>query len=131
MKKLILFFAVAVVGATLAGCKEKTWCVTSDFRIVNQTGSDIAVELNDGDKQEIMIISGDTQLVHTKVQCFQSGPEPSMVPEQLDAEMRIGGMIVPTSIWKTELWWNDDYTDRHHVYTLIVTDELLENLPFD
>lgn len=130
MKKVLFFFAAFAFVYALTGCKDKTRCVTRDFKIVNQIESYIVVELKFGDRQEITIKPGDTQLIHTEVRCYEPGIAYSMVPELVNAEMRIDGAVISRQIWWSEHWNLDREEDNSNygTYTLIVTDGLLETI---
>ena len=126
MKKRLL---LSLAAFALTGCedKPKTWYVTTDYTIVNQIESDIVVELKFGDREVITIEPGDTQMFHTEVRRHEEGVAYSMVPEMVNAEMKIGEKVMPRYIWWHE-YWDFEYHAKAHNYsiqTLTVTDELL------
>ena len=126
MKKILLFFIVA--AAALAGCKDNTICISSDYKIVNQIESDIVIELKLEDKPAMTIHPGITHVIYNKTQCYEEPiPEVALAPEVLQAEMKIDGEIVPDEIWMRE-HWNVDVENHNSTYTLTVTDELLNDV---
>ncbi len=126
MKKLLLFFAVVTIAMT--GCQEKI-CGTSDYKIVNQIESDIVIELKFGARQETIIHSGETRMIYHSEWCRDTRFEPAMTPEILNAEMTIDGELIPRTIWRHEYWTvNADFENDYSIFSLTVTDELLETI---
>lgn len=131
MKKSILFILFFAFALVLIGCKDKAHCVTNNYTITNKIESDIVVELTFGNREVKTIKSNDTQMFYTDIRCYEEGVAYSMVPEILNAEMRINGEIIPKYIWWIDYWNVDSDIENHLTYTLIVTDELLETLTSD
>ena len=129
---VVAMAAVFVLTAVLvlAGCKDKTYCITTEYTIVNQIDSDIVVELKSDGKPAITIAPGETKMFHTGVQCNPEGVVPSMPIEVLYAEMRIDGEVVPERIWWRDYWNATGGTveQSNMAYTLTVTDEFLDSI---
>jgi hypothetical protein len=128
---MLMLSMLTLAGAVLKGltaCKPTTEiCEVFDYTIINRIESDIVVELKFGDNQTSIIKTADTQMFYSEVRCYKpGGPVPDMVPELVNAEMRIDGEVIPKYIWWGEYWDVDRSVENHYSYTLTVTDELLE-----
>lgn len=128
MKKRFLYIIVLASVAMVTCCKKEI-CGTADYEIINQIESDIVVILNDSGKITT-IRPGETQRIHHSEWCRDAEAIPSMPPEVLDAEMRIGGEIMPKHIWWSEYWdiTSGNKGNNYRKYTLTVTYELLETI---
>ncbi len=106
--------------------------VITDYKIINQTESDVVIELRSG--IVITIKPGDMQAIHE----WESDMEPYLiengsflpVPANPDG-MKIDGEAVPY-IWQSKYWNRKlefgDSNSCYRTYTLIVTDELVTSL---
>ncbi|MDR2894274.1 MAG: hypothetical protein LBU97_02290 [Alistipes sp.] len=128
MRKTLIFFTLLAVAFVATACKDEI-CGTSVYTIVNQIDSDIVVKLQFGDEQVTTIKPGEMRMIHYSKWCRDTKFEPATTPEVLNAEMKVGGEIVPRSIWRDEFWNVDaDIANHYSVLSLIVTDELLETV---
>ncbi len=138
MKKLLMFFTVAMT----TGCTIVDYNCNWDYKIDNQTGADIVVEVERRDAvyESTTIEVGDTQIFYNGNGHCGSGGVPQNIypPEEsiFDASftyleyIKINGDLIPYNNFKSK-YWNFVSTGRHHTnitYTLTLTDELLEEL---
>ncbi len=105
--------------------------VTEQYYILNQTDSDIVVELEFGDGQVTAIEPDAKKMIGSMEYHYEWGIAYSRARELLNAEMTIDGEAVPDPIWWHDKWdcAREDGEDDYHytlLYTLTVTDELLE-----
>jgi hypothetical protein len=133
---------------TLNGFESNIY-VTKNYRIVNQIGADIVVELSAGDKQKTIIRQGEEQRVYQDEEqikiseCRLYDDEGCLITEVLyredlpvlEAELAIDGKVLPGTIFDPQ-YWNVDYEKHSETslfvdYTLIITDELLERIGFE
>ena len=129
MKKYILLALVAL--AVGGGCRNaKEVCVELDFTIVNQIESDIFVAVHEGDWPTATIKPGETKLFFSKVECYTpwkpGDPVPIMAPDIPRAEMQIGSETMSEQIWSRKYWNVDSSVEGRRLYTLTVTEDLLE-----
>lgn len=130
MKKQIQLITI-LLTISLAGCD---YSCTWDYRIINQTNSTIDLYVTWGKKQTL-IEPGDEQIFFTRVDlCTHRGKMPDSFAEYpenyilFDAEMSIDGRQMPEEIWKRKYWEFSSNAKRHATYTLILTDELIEQI---
>lgn len=137
MKKLILFFAVAAV-ASVVGCSTVDYSCITYFKIDNQTGVDITVEIEKIDilyattieKEEIKTV------YDTSGRCGEGGishnpfnPDDLIFTTYIES-VKINGELMPDAIRESK-YWNFESTGRRHniiTYTLTLTNELLEEI---
>ncbi len=130
MKKLLMFLSLCGLVVGITGCDKSC---TTEFKIKNQTESEIIIKMSENSKQ--MTIAPDQELTVNRQHELCGGEKPSdryyQYPDvkMMYAEMRINGELVPDIIWKRKYW---DFTSvvSRAIYTLTVTDELLENIGF-
>lgn len=127
MKKLVLLFAV-VAGALMTGCDG--FC-TNDFVIINQTESEIIVDMSWYNNKAITINKGNEQAVHHEGHmCSPRGGAGKYNDDvkMIYANMQVGKTIIPDIIWTARYWNYESSGKFHSTYTLVVTEELLESL---
>lgn len=124
MKKLLLYFTVLSLASTLTGCDGSC---TMEFKILNQTKSEIVVEKNNS--EQVRIGFDEWQLVDRQV--ATCAPRGSIAYnddiKMVNATMKISGITMPDVIW-TNKYWDLEIQDSQSIYTLIITYELLQML---
>ncbi|MDR2894004.1 MAG: hypothetical protein LBU97_00910 [Alistipes sp.] len=106
--------------------------VVEYYRIANQIASDIVVKRHDG--WTLAIKPGETREVGKDDYCIPYGVAYARDRVLVKADMEIAGKVVHESIWWSNVYWDcvrEDGADEYHyswIYTLTVTDELLEKV---
>lgn len=120
MKNLFLFFT-AVMISMMIGCDPSC---SMDFVIINETESDIVIEMRQGSKQ-VTIEPGQEQIIDRQSgTCVIYKEDATMIHY---ADMQIEGMIMPKTIWISRYW--DCVVDNPlTTYTLTITDKLIETI---
>ncbi len=123
MKKLIVFFTVAVAATMLTGCEPFS---TYYFKIKNDTAYDIIVEV-DG-RNPIIINPNDSKTVCELSGAGIPGDPYSLEDNMADYDVKINNILMSKSIWQRKYWEHQSNSKYHITYTLVVTEELLETL---
>lgn len=123
MKKS-LFFCLAVLPLLLTRCDGSC---TIELIVVNQTESEVVV--SGGYFGTIEILPGDERLVDRSSSTCAPGGSLTYKDDAivLYANMSVGGVDIPEEIWKSK-YWELDLDDSNSKYTLIVTDELINEI---
>ena len=129
-----MFFTVAMT----TGCTIVDYNCNWDYKIDNQTGADIVVEVERRDAvyESTTIEVGDTQnFYYMDGHCGSGGVPENPRPYEEEqifgtsyVKIKINGDLISDAIFKSK-YWNFVSTGRHHTnitYTLTLTDELLE-----
>jgi hypothetical protein len=102
--------------------------VTRDYKIINQSGSEINVELRSGVTKTIK--PGSTEVIYNEYYARYRGDADLYRYISLNgAEMKIGGKAVTDQIWRVLYWSVDVDAEDHYVtYSLTATDQLLKSV---
>jgi hypothetical protein len=108
--------------------------VTSDYKVVNLTQSDVVVNMKSYDYRETTIKPGETGLIYDEYRA-EWRKDVDMTYDISDARlflyagMKIGGEVVPDAIWQGKHWTADvDAENYHHTCILTITDDLLNTI---
>jgi hypothetical protein len=105
--------------------------LTTDYRIVNLTASDIVIEFKLGDQQTATTIKPDeSRVVYSNVSGVEEVDDSADYLLSAQAGMTVDGEAAPQDVWWRELWdftesGDDPDADQYRTYTLTLTDNLL------
>ena len=124
MKKLILLFAVAV-AAIITGCDPTTFFY---YEIVNETQSSILVKI--GEQEPVTIQSGGQTTIYnfSKLGEWDTEPFRGDYITPYIREVEINGNPISDDFWRREYWTYKSESKHQWIYTLVLTNELIETL---
>jgi hypothetical protein len=132
MKKPLLFFAMAAL-ALMSGCGIADYGCNTYFKVINQTGNDIIVEVGRIDVvyETTSIGLGKGQTIYDfETLCGKNHVVADLYSEEEQIEnlfMKINGNNVSDAIWKRK-YWNFASKPYETTFTLTLTNALLEEM---
>jgi hypothetical protein len=126
MKKILLFICTTMLAFAMTHCSDGS--CTRDYKVINQTEFSISIELKKNGEQIIIEPNEEREIYERWGLCGVGEiPQDGYSEEEmiLDASMRIDGELIPDAIWKRK-YWSFANKESYAVYTLTVTNELIE-----
>ncbi len=137
MKKLLIFFIIGT-AVLLTGCPKVDYGCTWAFSIVNNTDSNVTVVWND--QREDVVISGkniNISSIYTDCNKRDSNLEDRFGEDEImrithssntTIQIKVGDEVMPEIIMKRKYWTFEATGNYSAIYTLNITDELMETL---